>query len=175
MLYPPEFCSEHVAGNCLLFCSKCVPCDSAFPPACAICCYCLSVSVCGRKPAGTEDLSKKSKESPVKSDQDDNCWWTTGSRRLGPGLRHLEGVALLAVSCQSQEWLALIYFGALWGLYNPNVKFIVNKHRKDYQSRLPNFALPNSHCPSRTFFNLVQKSPYCHIYLIKTRQTRRPR
>ena len=65
-----------------------VLCDSAFPPACAIWCYRLSVSVYGRKLAGTEDLSKQSEESPVKSDQDDNCWWTTGSRRLGPRLRH---------------------------------------------------------------------------------------
>ena len=83
MLYPPEFCSEHVAGNCLLFCSKCVPCDSAFPLACAIYCYCLSVSVCGRKPAGTEDLPKHSEELPEQSDQDGDCRWTTGSRRFG--------------------------------------------------------------------------------------------
>ena len=83
MLYPPEFCSEHVVGNCLLFCSKCVPCDSAFPPACTICCYCLSVSVYGRKPAGTEDSPKHSEELPEKSDQDGDYRWTTGSRRFG--------------------------------------------------------------------------------------------
>ena len=60
-----------------------MPCDSAFPPACAICCYCLSVSVCGRKPAGTEDSPKHSEESPEKSDQDGDCKWTTGLRRFG--------------------------------------------------------------------------------------------
>ena len=88
LLYPSEFCSEHVAGNCLLFPQQCVPCDLRVPPACAICCFCLSVSVCGRKPVGTEDLSKQPEESPKKSDQDDNCRWTTRSRRLGPRLRH---------------------------------------------------------------------------------------
>ena len=61
-----------------------MPCDFAFPSACSIFCYCLSVFVYGRKPTGTEDLSKQSEESPMKSDQDDNRWWTTGSRRLGP-------------------------------------------------------------------------------------------
>ena len=60
-----------------------------FPPAYAICCYCLSVSVCGRKPAGTEDLSKQPKESPEKSDQDDNFRWTTGLRRLKLRLRQI--------------------------------------------------------------------------------------
>ena len=57
--------------------------DSTFPPACAICCSCLSVSICGRKPVGTEDAPKRSEESLVKSDQDGDCRWTTGSRRLG--------------------------------------------------------------------------------------------
>ena len=58
-------------------------CDSAFPPTYAICGYCLSVSICGRKPAGTEDSLKHSEESPEKSDQDGDCRWTTGSRRFG--------------------------------------------------------------------------------------------
>ena len=58
-------------------------CDSAFPFACAICCSYLFVLVCGRKPAGTEDSPKRSKESPMKSDQDGDCRWTIGSRRLG--------------------------------------------------------------------------------------------
>ena len=57
--------------------------DSAFPSACAICYSCLSISICGRKPAGTEDAPKRSEESLVKSDQDGDCRWTTGSRRLG--------------------------------------------------------------------------------------------
>ena len=74
---------EHVAEDCLLPCSKCVPRDSAFPPACSIYHYCLSVSVCGRKLVGAEDLPKRSEESPVKSDQDGDCRWTTGSRRFG--------------------------------------------------------------------------------------------
>ena len=65
--------------------------DSAFPPACAICCSCLSVSICGRKPAGTEDAPKRSEESPVKSDQDGDCRWTTGSRRLGTAPTKSEG------------------------------------------------------------------------------------
>ena len=60
-----------------------MPSDFAFPPACAICCYCLSVSACGRKPAGIEDSPKHSEESPEKSDQDGDCKWTTGSRRFG--------------------------------------------------------------------------------------------
>ena len=64
-------------------------CDSAFPPACVIQCYCLSVSNYGRKPAGTEDPLKQSEESPEKSDQDSNCKWTTGSRRLGRRLQHI--------------------------------------------------------------------------------------
>ena len=63
--------------------------DSAFPLACAISVIVLSVSVCGRKPAGTEDLSKQPEKSPETSDLGDNCRWTTGSRRLGPRLRQI--------------------------------------------------------------------------------------
>ena len=43
----------------------------------------MSVQVCGRKPAGSEDPSKQFKESPKKSDQDDDYRWTTASRRFG--------------------------------------------------------------------------------------------
>ena len=50
------------------------------------------------------------------------------------GFLVLEGVAQLVATCQSQEWLALIYLGEPLGLHNPNVKYIVNKHRKDYQN-----------------------------------------
>ena len=83
-MYPPGlFCSEHVAGDCLLPCSKCVSSNSAFPPACAICCFYLSVSVCGRKPAGTEDSLKHSEASLEQSDQNSGYRWTTGSRRFG--------------------------------------------------------------------------------------------
>ena len=49
------------------------------------------------------------------------------------------GLALLAASCKSQKWPALIYLGAPPGLHNPNVKFIVKKRRKDYL----NPGLPN--------------------------------
>ena len=31
ILYPPTFCSEHVAGDCLLPCSKCVRVTLRFP------------------------------------------------------------------------------------------------------------------------------------------------
>ena len=76
--------------------------DSAFPPACAICYSCLSVSICGRKPAGTEDAPKRSKESLVKSDQDGDCRWTTGSRRLGTApTAACKGLLMLILAFQS--------------------------------------------------------------------------
>ena len=46
----------------------------------------------------------------------------------------LGGLALLAASYQSQEWLALIYLGAPLGLHNPNMKFTANQDREDYQN-----------------------------------------
>ena len=46
----------------------------------------------------------------------------------------LEEMALLVASCEIQEWLAPMYLGAPLGLHNRNVKFIVNKHREDYQN-----------------------------------------
>ena len=43
----------------------------------------------------------------------------------------LEGVAKLVTSCKRKKWPTLIYLGAPLGLHNPNVKFTVNKCKKN--------------------------------------------
>ena len=83
-----------------------VRCDSVFPPAYSILCYRLSVSICGRKPAGTEDSPKHSEESPKKSDQDGDCRWTIGSRRLGLRLRHIFPNIFMASTSMNKQMQA---------------------------------------------------------------------
>ena len=79
-------CSLHALGLSAALQRMCV-CSVhvtlRFLPAYAIILYLLSISVCGRKPAGTEETPKQSKESPTKSDSNGDCKWTTGSGRFG--------------------------------------------------------------------------------------------
>ena len=56
---------------------------------------------------------------------------TIGIQGLKVKFLVLAGVALLVASCKSKKCPGLIYFGAPLGLHNPNVKFTVNKCRKD--------------------------------------------
>ena len=49
-------------------------------PACCDPCVSLFVYCCWRKPAGTEDTSKRTQESPRKSDSVEDCRWTVTLR-----------------------------------------------------------------------------------------------
>ena len=79
----------------------------------------LSVQVCGRKPAGSEDLSNQFEESPKKSDQDDDYKWTIASRRLGVALSTRGGQTFP----KSMEIRNSVAFHAVFSVFFPSVFF----------------------------------------------------